>query len=372
MKSFRWGPNFETGLKDVDHQHRKLVKSINRFGSQLSQNSIDNEHIEVLLQELVDYAQQHFQDEEKLMARYALDRRHRAQHVLEHKGFIDEVALMCRHRREKHSEDATSLLEFLIHWLAYHILGRDKNMAGQIAAIISGASPSEAYLAEEKNISESTEPLLAALNGLFQQVSRRNRELSEFNQKLEKLVEERTRELVKANADLEILALTDVLTELPNRRHAMLQLHELWKEAEKLKGNLACMIIDADGFKTINDTYGHDAGDVVLKTLARELRHSVRSDDIVCRLGGDEFLILCPNTSLDGVLHIAELTRSSIASLRVPAGAGVWSGSISVGVASKRADIKSIDDLLKAADEAVYMAKKAGRNCVRTRQGVGY
>ncbi len=302
------------------------------------------------------------------MVRHGLDRRHCDQHLNDHKGFIADVTLMSQQSKKGDAGDGKSLLEFLVHWLAYHILGCDKNMARQIAAIGSGTSPVEAYLAEEKNVSESTEPLLAALNGLFRQVSRRNKELSLLNQNLETIVEERTRELVKANTDLEILALTDVLTELPNRRHALQQLNQLWKESRQFSGHLACMVIDADGFKTINDTFGHDAGDVVLKRLARELQHSVRSDDIVCRMGGDEFLIICPNTPLEGALLVAEQTRENIAGLRVPAGEGAWSGSISVGVAANGNDISSIDDLLKAADEAVYLAKNDGKNCVRTRQ----
>lgn len=368
MESFRWGPNFATGIQAVDIQHCKLVESINRFGSRLAENAIANEDIEELLQELVNYAQHHFEDEENMMLRYALDKRHYHKHIEEHKGFLSDVTCMGQRFRDGNIDDGKSLLEFLIHWLAYHILCCDKNMARQITAIENGASPVEAYLAEEKNISESTEPLVAALNGLFQLVSRRNKALSALNQNLEAMVEERTRELVKANADLEILALTDVLTELPNRRHAMLQLHELWKETCQQNGNLACMMIDADGFKSINDTYGHDAGDVVLRRLAQELQHSVRSDDIVCRMGGDEFLIICPYTPLEGALYVAELTRTKIAGLRVSAGVGFWQGSISVGVAAATVGIRSVDDLLKAADDAVYMAKNAGRNCVRTRQ----
>jgi diguanylate cyclase (GGDEF)-like protein/hemerythrin-like metal-binding protein len=368
MESFTWGTNFETGIQEVDDQHRKLVELINSLGTQLAENDMADRHADNLLQELVNYAQYHFADEEELMVRYSLDRRHCDQHLSAHKGFLDDVTCMGQQSKMKESGDGKSLFEFLIHWLAYHILGCDKNMARQIAAIGSGSSQAEAYFAEEKNVSESTEPLLAALNGLFQQVSRRNKELLLLNQNLETIVKERTHELVKANADLEILALTDVLTELPNRRQALLQLHHLWKEARHLSGHLACMVIDADGFKTINDTFGHDAGDIVLKTLARELQHSVRSDDIVCRMGGDEFLIICPNTPLEGALHIAELTRENIAGLRVPAGEGVWPCSISVGVAVNSDDICSIDDLLKAADDAVYMAKNDGRNCVRTRQ----
>ncbi len=368
MQSFTWGPNFETGIVDVDDQHKKLVEIINEFGIELAGNIVDSERVANLLQELVQYAEQHFADEEKLMKHVGLDVRHHDLHIAEHKSFIDDVAFMCQQDREGQGDDSAELLEFLIHWLAYHILGRDKNMARQITAIEGGATPEKAFLNGEKEASASTEPLLAALSGLFQQVSRRNKELLRLNENLEEKIEERTRELVQANADLEIIALTDVLTELPNRRHALLQLQELWREVMESNGSLALMVIDADGFKTINDSYGHDAGDVVLQHLARELRHSVRSDDVVCRMGGDEFLILCPNTPLEGALYIAEVTRSKIASLKVPAGEGFWHGSISVGVAVNNTAVTSVDELLKVADDGVYMAKQAGRNCVKSPQ----
>jgi hemerythrin len=91
------------------------------------------------------------------------------------------------------------------------------------------------------------------------------------------------------------------------------------------------MMIDADSFKQINDTQGHDAGDSVLRALSKQLLHAVRNDDIVCRLGGDEFLIICAGTPLDGAMMLAESIREEVAALRVPAGAGEWVGSISVG-----------------------------------------
>lgn len=369
MESFCWNDDFETGLTEVDDQHRRLVDYINALGSGLADNEIDNRHIESLLEQLVQYARQHFEDEEKLMADRQLDSRYVELHLAEHKTFLDDIQYFSSQHCENGHDDARRILDYLIHWLAYHILDMDKVMARQVTSIACGVAPSEAWGKEKRSQEKSTEPLLAALQKLFEQVSQRNRELAALNQNLESIVEERTRELVKANADLEILALTDVLTELPNRRHALRQLQELWKEVlEQEGGHLACMLIDADGFKAINDSYGHDAGDAVLCRLARELSHSVRSDDIVCRLGGDEFLIICPNTPLEGALHIAELTRANIAALQVSAGAGCWHGSISVGVAANVSGIESIDDLLKAADDGVYMAKAAGRNCVRSCQ----
>jgi hemerythrin len=129
---------------------------------------------------------------------------------------------------------------------------------------------------------------------------------------------------------------------------------------------LACLMIDADGFKVINDTHGHDAGDAVLRALSAQLQHAVRTDDIVCRLGGDEFLIICTGTPLSGALKLAEAVRSEVAALRVPAGAGVWRGSISIGVAARTDAMKGVDDLMKEADLGLYAAKRNGRNCVAT------
>jgi len=129
-------------------------------------------------------------------------------------------------------------------------------------------------------------------------------------------------------------------------------------------GPLACMMIDADGFKSINDRYGHDAGDAVLHHLARTLQHSIHSDDLLCRLGGDEFLIICANTPLDGALKTAEKLCRKVAKQRVPAGDGVWNGSISIGVAVRETGMNGAHALLKAADQSVYAAKAKGRNCV--------
>ena len=110
------------------------------------------------------------------------------------------------------------LLDFLTHWLAYHILGADQNMARQIKAIESGVDTQKAYEIEERDNSYATEPLLKALDGLFQQVSERNRELIKLNQSLEARVLERTRLLEKANQNLNVLARTDPLTSISNRR----------------------------------------------------------------------------------------------------------------------------------------------------------
>ncbi|MBT3386965.1 MAG: bacteriohemerythrin [Desulfobacula sp.] len=365
MEYFQFNSNFLIGLKDVDDQHRRLVELINAFSDSLSSTEDDADGLERLFQELLEYTQYHFEEEETLMQEINVDTRHYTPHVEEHQNFLNDVMSMHTKRASDKKQMSKQLLSFLIHWLAYHILGSDKNMARQIEAIQSGASPSKAFEMMEKMCDGSTEPLLFAINGLFQLVSARNKELKTLNQSLEQKVRERTRELYEANKNLVKISLTDVLTELPNRRHAMQQLRKHWEESTKTDEPISLMMVDADHFKEVNDTYGHDAGDLVLCEVAKMLQDNVRTDDLVCRLGGDEFLIICPVTDRPGSLHIAEKVRSNISEMHVPTGNGFWRGSVSIGVASRKNSMDNFEALIKAADEGVYIAKRAGKNCVK-------
>lgn len=364
MKSFHWDKHFETGLETVDQQHRALVELINRFGELLTGvDSVPFEELEEVFEELTTYTQFHFQEEENMMLQVGLDAQFVRMHQQLHANFLQEVITTHEAVLERH-ETAGRLLKLLTYWLAFHILGTDQAMARQVTAVQAGQTPESAYLAEKDMKEGATEPLLVALNGLFEQVSERNRELLELNRTLETKVDERTHALSEANQLLEELAMTDVLTGLPNRRHAMARLTQTWNISTQDDSPVACMMIDADGFKQINDNYGHDAGDEVLKQLSKALSHAVRNDDIVCRLGGDEFLIICPDTFLDGALLVANKMREKVANLHVPVNGGVWAGSISVGVAIRTATMQDIEDLIKAADNGVYFAKRNGRNRV--------
>jgi len=292
-----------------------------------------------------------------------IDPRHMLQHQEDHLGFLDEVAQLRSGSTGNH-DAAKYLLQFLTHWLAYHILGSDRAMASQIAAIHSGERSEDAYLIQVSPKDPATETLLAALNGLFHQVSERNQELVLLNKTLETRVEERTRELTEANQRLDELANTDALTGLNNRRYAMQTLATEWAKSERQGTPLSCMMIDADGFKAVNDCYGHDSGDAVLRALSRQLQNAVRTDDLVCRLGGDEFFVVCAKTPLEGAMQLAEAIRAAVAVLRVPVGSSEWVGSISVGVAARTGDMAAFDELIKMADRGVYVAKRNGRNCV--------
>ncbi|ABV35965.1 GGDEF family protein [Shewanella sediminis HAW-EB3] len=368
MDSFQWDGHFVTGLDDVDRQHHQLVNLINRFGHLLASNNLQSCDIDQVLSELWRYTQHHFQDEEALMQAKGVDERHVKLQEEAHNYFLSEMQAIQASTSIGNPETLKYLLDFLTQWLAYHILGADQNMARQIAAIDSGLTPEQAYAREESQADSATAPLLKALNGLFKQVSQRNKQLIEFNHSLEEKVQQRTQELIDANAHLEKLSVTDVLTGLPNRRFAMEKLTQLWQESVQSQQPLACMMLDADHFKTVNDTYGHDAGDRVLCELSRELQHAVRTDDIVCRLGGDEFVIICPATDLNGIRHIATQVHEKIAAMTVSFGSGSWQGSISVGVSSRTDQMQDYSELIKRADEAVYLAKQAGKNCVRRAQ----
>lgn len=231
IESFHWNNNYETGQPDVDHQHQHLVEIINRFGELLAENKIVLTDVQLTLKELTDYTYYHFEEEEALMRKVGVDERHLKHQIKEHQAFLNEISLMASGITQDNLSSAKQLLSFLISWLAYHILGTDQSMARQIEDIEAGTSASAAYEAEERQRDKSTEPLLNALNGLFEQVSMRNKELLQLNQTLEEKVALRTKELLQANLLLEELSLADVLTGLPNRGHAMRRLDTIWQES---------------------------------------------------------------------------------------------------------------------------------------------
>lgn len=169
-------------------------------------------------------------------------------------------------------------------------------------------------------------------------------------------------ELSAANQRLQQLALTDVLTGLPNRRAALEHLEREWALSQRRDRPLTCMMIDIDHFKAINDQFGHPIGDEALKSLAHVLRQAARTQDVVCRLGGEEFLVICPDTTMDAAFQAAERLRNNVAALRLNCVHPPLNMTISIGIASKRDTMKSVDALLSATDQRLYQAKQTGRN----------
>ena len=173
-------------------------------------------------------------------------------------------------------------------------------------------------------------------------------------------------QLASVNSRLERLSITDELTGLFNRRHAMFRLEEQWALAERYARPLSIALIDIDHFKWINDTHGHNAGDSILRRVAVILREQTRGTDVVCRVGGEEFLIIFPTQSIQEARVCAERCRGAVGTHPFTLGEISIKATVSIGVAIRAAGMAHYPDLLKAADEAMYAAKHLGRNIVRT------
>lgn len=161
-------------------------------------------------------------------------------------------------------------------------------------------------------------------------------------------------------------ALMDPLTHLWNRRGASVLLKGAFANADQRGKPLALALLDVDNFKRINDTHGHQAGDEVLRRAASRLLSTVRGDDAICRLGGDEFLVLMVDTDSAIASRVAERIRRAITDTPIPTRDGAMTVSVSVGCTVRQPrDTATVDELLERADQALLQSKTAGRNRVR-------
>ncbi len=166
--------------------------------------------------------------------------------------------------------------------------------------------------------------------------------------------------------DLNTLASTDALTGLANRRSVLQHAQNELLRAERTKRPLSFLMFDIDYFKKVNDAHGHAAGDAVLRSIAEIARREFRRIDIVGRIGGEEFLVVLPESDLDNAVIAAERIRGAVAAQDFSADQHHIAITISVGIAVPdiASGASSVEDVLKASDEALYAAKKAGRNRV--------
>ncbi|BBB32062.1 signal transduction protein [Thermotomaculum hydrothermale] len=204
----------------------------------------------------------------------------------------------------------------------------------------------------------------------------RTKHLKEEKQRLDKLVAEKTRQLQKVNEELIEknkmlleLAEKDFLTGLYNRRHAIKVLKIYQKLAERENDfKISFILIDIDFFKIINDTYGHDAGDFVLKQLARLMKENTRKSDIVARWGGEEFLIILPKTNLEQAKIVAEKLRKIVEETEFQYKSNKIKFTISAGLTSvdltTLTSDKEIEKILLEVDKKLYQAKERGRNLI--------
>jgi len=164
------------------------------------------------------------------------------------------------------------------------------------------------------------------------------------------------------------LAATDSLTGLFNRRYMESHLKTLMLDAQRFQRPLSILVADIDLFKRVNDSYGHDAGDAVLREFASRLRRNTRAHDLSCRLGGEEFVILMPDTPLSRAFQVAERLRAGIAAEPFAVAGQQLRVTASVGVAAIMPETDTPEAIFKRADTALYAAKREGRNRVNVQE----
>ena len=227
----------------------------------------------------------------------------------------------------------------------------------------------------KNELTELVDTYNQALDKLSQRTRQRDEarmELEEKNQNLEELVnkktlalQEKVNQLNRANQKLEVLASTDSLTGLLNRRYfferAELELSRL-RRSQKQAGVL---IVDVDYFKSVNDTYGHPAGDAVLVVIAKILKNNVRQHDLVARFGGEEFAIFLMDIDIERSITLAERMRKAIEKQKVIYKGNVIKATASFGLAMLTPESESIDTVLFDADKLLYEAKESGRNVLK-------
>ncbi|MEZ8221227.1 diguanylate cyclase (GGDEF) domain-containing protein [Candidatus Fervidibacteria bacterium JGI MDM2 JNZ-1-D12] len=172
-------------------------------------------------------------------------------------------------------------------------------------------------------------------------------------------------EKAKLIAFLENLSITDELTGIANRRHFEWRLAEEVERARRYQYPLSALMLDLDHFKRVNDTYGHQIGDIVLQQIAQRLKRVLRRTDFLARYGGEEFVVLAPQTPADRALILAERLRQVIAESPISVSPDLQLRiTISIGVAVFPEHAQNGNELVRAADEALYKAKQTGRNRV--------
>jgi two-component system, cell cycle response regulator len=172
-------------------------------------------------------------------------------------------------------------------------------------------------------------------------------------------------DLKKTNELLHDLSITDCLTGLYNRRYLMDSLNREILRADRKDGSLSLIVIDIDHFKRVNDTYGHQQGDLVLQIVSRIIKMELRNYDIAARFGGEEFFAVLPDVNADEALIVAERIRSAVEEFQFEKDLYDLELTISLGVADlSYLSCQSVDNFIKLADDALYLAKANNRNCV--------
>ena len=369
---FQWDAHFVTGHTTIDQEHSELIEMINDLMKlSFQREDLKDGDLEDIKARLRDYTVNHFKTEEDLMEESSVDPRHRKEHEKLHRDFADKIQAYFESDVDLKSQTVLGEInEFLIRWLAYHILSMDKSLVRQVQRIkYENIDPKQAYEMEIAEEDLNTEPLLKALKSLFFLVSQKNKELEIINEELEQKVKARTQELERANKRLRNLSFRDELTGLPNRRFVIEEIEKLIHDRDRYGTNFSVLFVDLDKFKVVNDNHGHDCGDEVLKWVAEFLSTHTRKNDVVCRLAGDEFIIIAAHCRAEETLVMAEHLLKRVSDLKDDEKSPYWEPSFSIGIVEMDDAIDSVSDLLTKADAAMYESKRTGGKAVRIYQG---
>ncbi len=176
-------------------------------------------------------------------------------------------------------------------------------------------------------------------------------------------------EWARSNRRLMQEALTDPLTQLPNRRYGMDRFAQEWSFATHNGTPLACLMLDIDHFKLVNDQRGHEVGDLTLTQIARVIDRSCRKNDVVFRYGGEEFCVVCPNTALADALLLGDRILEAIRSTRYGETGDRFRATVSIGIAARTDEMRDMESLIARADKVLYAAKSEGRDRVMAARG---
>lgn len=246
--------------------------------------------------------------------------------------------------------------------VAYWLASRFSSPIEQLAAMASKVAQGDQQLSFKVDSSlKEVRHLSTALRSMTSTLAQRQHALENANTTLENKVALRTADLERANAALIELSSKDALSGIANRRVADEQLKILFNRLQRGGQEYAVLLLDIDHFKRINDRFGHDTGDQVIKRVAALLQNEIRDSDLVARYGGEEFIVLLPNTLLEGAGIIANKLCNSIAKDTMPI-VGIVTASFGVAVAAKQ--YTDAEMVVRLADNAMYQAKHLGRNRV--------
>ncbi len=367
---FPWNPLFEVGVKKIDDQHKELVRMINEICTCVLSPDNYEETIANLFLSLIDYVDFHFKSEEQYYEQNLLPKSMLDSHKEYHAEFVIQVhKYKKRYETEidKHA-NLERILAALVMWLAEHILDDDMHLFLILANLQSGMSPDKAEKKADEEMKGYRGNISKIISSMMYVSSVTVLELKREIICRNKLEEQLKKEIAirkETERKFKHLALHDSLTNLPNRSLFEKLCNMALRNAKRNGYQQGILFVDIDYFKTVNDTFGHKAGDALLITIGERMNSCTREADIVARIGGDEFIIHLSgecNESYAGKVAtkiIKELSRP------IELGDGSTTIGASIGITIYPNDADDVAELIKNADAAMYSAKNSGKNCYR-------